>query len=186
MELMTYLEKRGVRKGLCTRNFPGPVEHLCEKFMPGVVFGPVVTRETVGVQAKPSAEGVWRCAEVWEAEEVEEQKKKRGMEVPAFASASTAEDATSIPTDDDLEDGDAFELSRRRHLGASVVMVGDSLDDMVAGHRAGAATILLASEETEEELLNGHEYVDLVVRRLDEIVGVLEQGFEGAIKVLDG
>ena len=60
-------------------------------------------------------------------------------------------------------------------------MVGDSLDDMAAGYRAGAATILLASGETEPELLadGGHEYVDLVVRRLDEIIEVLERGFEG-------
>lgn len=58
-----------------------------------------------------------------------------------------------------------------------LIMVGDSIDDMAAGRRAGAATVLLVND------VNGrlvkHEYTDLVIERLDELVGILENGFEG-------
>ena len=200
LELMTYLQaKRGVRKALCTRNFPAPVRHLRETFMPGIEFDPVITRETVAVRPKPSPEGIWRCAERWAAEG--EGGKKGGVDgrVESSSTATTTlavsgnavEEKTEGPSSElasstavirqELEQGDdPLELARR-HLGAGIIMVGDSLDDMAAGYRAGAATILLASGETEPELLadGGHEYVDLVVRRLDEIIEVLERGFEG-------
>lgn len=47
--------------------------------------------------------------------------------------------------------------------GSGLVMVGDSLDDMTAGHRAGAATVLLVNEVNAH--LAGHEHTDLCVRR---------------------
>jgi len=56
-------------------------------------------------------------------------------------------------------------------------MVGDSIDDMEAGFRAGATTVLLVNEVN--SALVGHEFTDLVVERLDELVGVLEGGFVG-------
>jgi len=56
-------------------------------------------------------------------------------------------------------------------------MLGDSIDDMEAGFRAGAATVLLLNEVNRG--LVGHEFTDLVVERLDELVGVLERGFVG-------
>lgn len=59
----------------------------------------------------------------------------------------------------------------------SLIMVGDSVDDMVAGRRAGAATVLLESEANGH--LKGHECTDLVIGQLDELIGVLEGGFEG-------
>src|SRR5436853_4676783 len=65
VELMAYLDKKKVPKALCTRNFPLPVNHLLETFLPGVKFNPVITRETVGVRPKPSPEGLWRIAESW-------------------------------------------------------------------------------------------------------------------------
>lgn len=55
-------------------------------------------------------------------------------------------------------------------------MVGDSIDDMTAGHRAGAATVLLANEGNAE--LKGHEHTGMWIERLDELVGILEGGFE--------
>lgn len=58
-----------------------------------------------------------------------------------------------------------------------MIMVGDSMDDMEAGRRAGAATVLLVNEANRE--LGEHECTDLVIERLDELVGVLEKGFEG-------
>ncbi|KAG6034781.1 hypothetical protein E4U41_006362 [Claviceps citrina] len=60
---------------------------------------------------------------------------------------------------------------------SGLIMVGDSLDDMLAGRRAGAATVLLANEANGE--LAEHPCTDLVVRRLDELVAILERGFEG-------
>lgn len=54
-------------------------------------------------------------------------------------------------------------------------MVGDSVDDMVAGYQAGAATVLLANEGNGE--LKGHVCTGMWVERLNELVRVLEGGF---------
>ncbi|KJK85213.1 hypothetical protein H633G_10950 [Metarhizium anisopliae BRIP 53284] len=56
-------------------------------------------------------------------------------------------------------------------------MVGDSIDDMAAGRRAGAATVLLVNGVNGG--LAAHEYTDLVIERLDDLVAILEDGFEG-------
>lgn len=64
-------------------------------------------------------------------------------------------------------EGDASEL----------IMVGDSIDDITAGRKAGAATVLLVNDVNKE--LAEHENTDLVIRTLDELVDVLEQGFVG-------
>ena len=61
----------------------------------------------------------------------------------------------------------------------SVIMVGDSIDDMTAGCRAGAATILLVNEVNAH--LATHEHTDLCISTLDELIGVLEEGFVGRI-----
>lgn len=53
-------------------------------------------------------------------------------------------------------------------------MVGDSVDDMAAGRDAGALTVLLRSDGKEE--LEVDERTDVVVRRLDELVELLEGG----------
>ena len=45
-----------------------------------------------------------------------------------------------------------------------IVMVGDSVDDMISGHEAGALTVLVRSEGKEE--LEGDGRTDLVVERL--------------------
>jgi phosphoglycolate phosphatase-like HAD superfamily hydrolase len=60
---------------------------------------------------------------------------------------------------------------------SGLIMVGDSLDDMTAGRRAGAATVLLAND-VNRHLVN-HENTDLVINRLDELVTILEEGFQG-------
>lgn len=61
--------------------------------------------------------------------------------------------------------------------GEGLIMVGDSIDDMEAGRRAGAATVLLVNDVNRH--LAEHEYTDLVIDRLDELVEVLEKGFVG-------
>jgi histidinol phosphatase-like enzyme len=59
-------------------------------------------------------------------------------------------------------------------------MVGDSIDDMTAGFRAGAATVLLVNDANRH--LVSHEHTDLVVSKLDELIRVLEEGFEGKVE----
>ena len=54
--------------------------------------------------------------------------------------------------------------------------VGDSVDDMTAGHKAGTATVLLANEDNGE--LKGHEHTGRWIDRLDELIEILEAGFE--------
>ena len=159
-QLMAYLHRRGVCKALCTRNFPAPVHHLLDSFLRGEEFGtfePIITRDSEGVQPKPSPEGIWRIAAHW------------GLDQDLTASSGRT------PPGEHGDDFDPLETAQR-HLGSGVIMVGDSIDDMVAGYRAGAATVLLANEENEH--LIGHEYTGLSLRRLDELIDMLEKGFE--------
>lgn len=163
VELMTYLTEKEIPKALCTRNFMGPVEHLLGKYLSGMVFEPIITRETVGVRPKPSPEGLWQISEFW--------GEGDGLN-------GTAGEDVTVKEEGDLQSGldDPLELARR-YLGAGLIMVGDSIDDMAAGYRAGAATVLLVNEEN--KALAEHKYTDLSIRRLDELVDVLDQGFLG-------
>jgi phosphoglycolate phosphatase-like HAD superfamily hydrolase len=52
-------------------------------------------------------------------------------------------------------------------------MVGDSIDDMIAGYEAGALTVLVRSEGKEELEVDPRTHV--VVERLDE-VGMIGDG----------
>ncbi|KAI4119996.1 MAG: hypothetical protein LQ345_000255 [Seirophora villosa] len=126
-ELISYLERRGVRMGLCTRNFDTPVTHLLQTFLPGKTFAPIVTRAFR--PPKPDPAGILHIADAW-------------------------------GTDDGA---------------GSVIMVGDSVDDMVAGYKAGAATVLLSSVDNAG--LEGHEWTGVAIARLDDLVGMLERGF---------
>ncbi|EOA90174.1 uncharacterized protein SETTUDRAFT_167115 [Exserohilum turcica Et28A] len=129
VELMDYVDSRGVKKGICTRNFDAPVTHLLTTFLPKSVFSPIVTREFR--PPKPDPAGILHIAKDW-----------------------------------GLQNG-----------GESLIMVGDSIDDMTAGHRAGAATVLLLNDVNSH--LAEHEHTDFVVTQLDELIDVLENGFEG-------
>jgi beta-phosphoglucomutase-like phosphatase (HAD superfamily) len=62
-------------------------------------------------------------------------------------------------------------------------MVGDSIDDMTAGWRAGAATVLLVNEVNRH--LATHQHTDLVIERLDELIDVLEDGFVGRVEAAE-
>ena len=61
-----------------------------------------------------------------------------------------------------------------------LIMVGDSIDDIIAGYEAGALTVLVRSEGKEELERDGR--TDVVVGRLDELVGLLEGGIEARVK----
>lgn len=159
-DLMTYLESRNVRKGICTRNFEGPVTHLLDKFLggngtppelaadvevetvkgvsghDGARFYPIVTRDFT--PPKPSPAGILHIARAW------------GLVAPS---------------------GEPD--------GSGLIMVGDSMDDMLAGRAAGAATVLLLHGDNAR--VAGSGAVDLVVAGLGELVGILEEGFEGVV-----
>lgn len=72
------------------------------------------------------------------------------------------------------------EVGEGKDGGKGLIMVGDSIDDMTAGFRAGAATVLLVNEVNRE--LATHEHTDLVIERLDELIDVLEEGFVGRVE----
>ena len=133
---MTYLTSRGLPKGICTRNFDGPVAHLLGKFLPNHHFAPIVTREFR--PAKPHPAGILHIAKSW-----------------------------GFILDQEEAEADA----------SGLIMIGDSIDDMTAGRRAGAATVLLVNSANEH--LADHAHTDLVIKQLDELIDILEEGFVG-------
>ncbi|KKK21410.1 hypothetical protein P175DRAFT_0553608 [Aspergillus ochraceoroseus IBT 24754] len=131
VELMDYLQSRGIKRALCTRNFETPVRHLLENHLPAHVFLPIITRETPGLLPKPDPAGILHIASEWG-------------------------------------------LGNR---GDNLIMVGDSIDDMTAGHTAGAATVLLLNEHNSH--LKDHMHTDMSIERLDDLIDILENGFVG-------
>lgn len=62
-QLMSYLDKNSIKKGICTRNFDAPVTHLLDKFLKGSVFKPVVTRDFR--PPKPDPAGILHIVKSW-------------------------------------------------------------------------------------------------------------------------
>lgn len=175
VELMSYLDSRGVRKGICTRNFNAPVEHLLEKFLGGSVIEPVVTRDFR--PPKPDPAGILFIAKSWgfvrDVSGSGTGSDPVAVQVQTSPSDGTAEKAEKAGAKETDSAGDTTRVGDA----SSLIMVGDSIDDMTAGRRAGAATVLLVNEVNKH--LAEHEHTDLVVKQLDELVEILEQGFEG-------
>lgn len=161
-KLITYLAKQNIRSALCTRNFELPVQHLLDNFVSDegrTHFSPLITREAEGIKPKPSPEGIWACVHAWNG---------------SIADTTNARDAF-------LEYNRETSEAEKMKTCAGVLMVGDSIDDIEAGARAGAATVLLVNDEN-KHLLEESEWpkrVDLGINRLDELVDVLENGFQG-------
>ncbi|KAK4995377.1 hypothetical protein LTR66_004793 [Elasticomyces elasticus] len=124
--LMEYLDKKRIRKGICTRNFNTPVTHLLTNHLPNHIdpFSPIVTRDFR--PAKPSPAGILHIAEQWGLPNTQ-------RELPA----------PTRPID--------------------LIMVGDSIDDIIAGYEAGAATVLVRSEGKED--LERDARTDVVINR---------------------
>lgn len=55
---------------------------------------------------------------------------------------------------------------------------------MTAGHMAGAMTVLLVNPRN--RYLVDHEFTDVVIERLDELIPILEEGREGSIEFKTG
>lgn len=58
-------------------------------------------------------------------------------------------------------------------------MVGDSIDDMMAGRRAGAGTILIQTD-VNDHVRNAYE-TDVTVSDLTDVIDVLKNGFESKV-----
>ncbi|KAI1773342.1 HAD-like protein [Hypoxylon cercidicola] len=168
-DLMSYLDARRVRKGICTRNFEQPVTHLLTKFLAGHVFHPVVTRDFR--PPKPDPAGLLFIARSWGlVRRVRDDRDGRAVRDVVEQAASTPRErqgAVGAGPHGHEEVGDA----------SGLIMVGDSIDDMTAGRHAGAATVLLVNDANRH--LADHEHTDLVIERLDELVDVLDRGFVG-------
>jgi phosphoglycolate phosphatase-like HAD superfamily hydrolase len=68
------------------------------------------------------------------------------------------------------------ESAQQQQHSLPLIMVGDSIDDIIAGYDAGALTVLVKSLGKED--LERDERTHVVVERLDELVGLLEGGIE--------
>lgn len=178
VELMTYLDAHALPKGICTRNFDAPVHHLLTKFLSAVQpFHPIVTREFR--PPKPSPAGILHIARTWGLTKPGTVRQDGGNDdddgngrgsvdgVVVGVDAGGSKHAETV-TSDGGRHGEEADAS-------GLIMVGDSIDDMMAGRRAGAATVLLVNPANEH--LATHEWTDLVIERLDELIGVLEAGF---------
>ncbi|OTA70502.1 HAD-like protein [Hypoxylon sp. EC38] len=165
-DLMAYLEARGVRKGICTRNFEQPVTHLLTKFLAGFAFHPVVTRDFR--PPKPDPAGLLYIARTWGlVRRVEGPKDEEGVREVVGEESEASGVRKKEGGAGHGEVGDA----------SGLIMVGDSIDDMTAGRLAGAATVLLVNDANRH--LADHEHTDLVIERLDDLVQVLDHGFVG-------
>ncbi|KAK3499056.1 HAD-like domain-containing protein [Neurospora hispaniola] len=180
--LMSYLDARGIRKGICTRNFDAPVNNLIEKFLAGSVFHPIVTREFR--PPKPDPAGILHIAKAWGlarragagesgVPEVGEEEHESAAAAAAAAAAGTETTTTTngASTEEGLKKTEEGEWVADA---SGLIMVGDSIDDMTAGRRAGAKTVLLVNDVNRH--LVDHEHTDLVIERLDQLVDVLEEG----------
>jgi phosphoglycolate phosphatase-like HAD superfamily hydrolase len=70
LTLMTYLESKAMPKGICTRNFETPVNHLLSKFLAGQLFSPIITRDFK--PPKPDPAGILHIAKTWGFEDARE------------------------------------------------------------------------------------------------------------------
>lgn len=177
--LMAYLQRCGVRKAICTRNFAQPVAHLLSRFLAGVDFAPVVTRDFV--PPKPDPAPLLFIARSWGlVRRAEPGEGRLLVVVDGDVVAGTGEaTAMGMGTEAGVGVGVGDPVAETEEIGdaSSLLMVGDSIDDMTAGRRAGAATVLLVNPDNAH--LAEHPHTDLVIASLDELVGVLDAGFVG-------
>ena len=179
--LMDYLDSRGIPKAICTRNFEQPVLHLLGKFLDGHVFEPIVTRDFR--PPKPDPAGILHIARSWGFLRPEKDDKTT-TETDADADDDTADHDVVVAEQKEEEEAERSASSSpddippvREADASALIMVGDSIDDMTAGRKAGAATVLLVNDVNRH--LAEHEDTDLIISRLDELIDILEKGFVG-------
>ncbi|KFA74903.1 hypothetical protein S40288_09560 [Stachybotrys chartarum IBT 40288] len=109
--LMSYLDSRGIRKAICTRNFDLPVQHLLSSFLPGSVFHPIVTREFK--PPKPDPAGIMHIAKDWGLEDGQGAVDASGL----------------IMVGDSIDD-----MAAGRAAGAATVLVVNDVNRHLAEH----------------------------------------------------
>lgn len=132
------------------------MNHLLTNHLPAHIFLPIITRETPGLMPKPDPAGILHIAQEWGLED-------RG---------------------DSLIMVSVFLIGLFIHIYihtrvfvmdmANSIQVGDSIDDMTAGHMAGATTVLLLNERNRH--LMEHAHTDVCIEKLDELIAILENG----------
>lgn len=172
--LMSYLDSRQIRKGICTRNFDAPVNNLLQKFLAGSVFHPIVTREFR--PPKPDPAGILHIAKAWG---LVRRAGKGEVGVPTETKEEEEHGDANYGNGNGEEGKEDRDLKKTEEGelvadASGLIMVGDSIDDMTAGRRAGAKTVLLVNDVNRH--LVDHEHTDLVIERLDQLVDVLEEG----------
>ncbi|KAF2758312.1 HAD-like protein [Pseudovirgaria hyperparasitica] len=181
VELMEYLQAKGLRKGICTRNFNAPVDHLLSKFLPGHTMDLIITRSFYPPKPDPAGilhiANVWAETDGWSMPTASQRDPILTPVVPRTPTlthhprqSQTSTVTSAVPTPKSVQQGERLD----------VIMVGDSIDDMTAGYRAGAATVLLINRENEH--LADHEHTDVVVKKLSDLIEILEAGFRGKTK----
>ncbi|KAI9653932.1 MAG: hypothetical protein M1831_005617 [Alyxoria varia] len=153
-ELMRWVDGTRLKKGICTRNFDEPVNHLLATFLPTPPFKPFTPILTRAFQPpKPHPAGILHIARTWGL--LEPSPSAPGSdESAAIASPERLTTITADPaslataTTATKRDYDPREPPEQ----LPIIMVGDSADDMVAGKRAGATTVLLVNGENEHLL----------------------------------
>ncbi|KAL2143729.1 hypothetical protein VTI28DRAFT_10093 [Corynascus sepedonium] len=175
VELMAYLDSRGIRKGICTRNFDTPVNNLLNKFLANTVFAPIVTRDFR--PPKPDPAGILHIARSWGL--LRRSTGEAG--VPADPVAEDERRRSAVEDSNHFSNGEVkgpdllrTQVGEEVADASGLIMVGDSIDDMTAGRRAGAKTVLLVNDVNRH--LADHEHTDMVISRLDELIDVLENG----------
>lgn len=143
LKLMEYLDSQGIPKGICTRNF----EYVCScsdtqsDMLKNSHRLPVTHLLTTFLPSHNFSPIVTRDFR---------PPKPDPAGLLHIASAwglvsSSQRQASSEPPD------------------LPIIMVGDSIDDMTAGHRAGAATVLLVNPANDH--LGEHEHTDMCIAR---------------------
>ncbi|KAH3670849.1 hypothetical protein WICMUC_004818 [Wickerhamomyces mucosus] len=63
LQLIYYIQDKGLPKAILTRNLIKPVKHLVGKFLPDIEFDPILTREFQPPKPKPDA--ILHIAKTW-------------------------------------------------------------------------------------------------------------------------
>ena len=164
--------------------YSAPVTHLLDTFLPKHAISPIITRAFR--PPKPDPTGLLYIAHAWSVLPI---PPSRTTVDPISPTPNTTHhhhhhQTAQIPYQEakkpkgQQEQQEPWQQPRSAtDAPLPLIMVGDSIDDMAAGRRAGFATVLLRNGGNAE--LAGHEWTDLAVDRLDELIAVLDEGFVG-------
>lgn len=150
LNVLTYLSEQRIKTGISTRNCKYAVDKFMETeimrpFAESRLFHPVLDRDSLGTINKPDPLVAHHIMKMWDIE--------------ALASP---------------EDGKNRFMFQSKICGSfgEVVFIGDSVDDMTCGKKAGCTTILLKTDYNRNLLAQG--LVDIEVDTLHEVLEILQ------------